>query len=67
MLFSPVTVWLTNVVIFLILLLNIFIYGEPKVALHCDAARAFWKEAKTAGHDVAYWKQSPEGRWEKQN
>ncbi|KAF0299243.1 Sterol regulatory element-binding protein 1 [Amphibalanus amphitrite] len=43
MLFSPVTVWLTNVVIFLILLLNIFIYGEPKVALHCDAARAFWK------------------------
>ncbi len=30
------------------------------------AARAFWKDAKAAGHDVAYWKQSPEGRWEKQ-
>ena len=30
-------------------------------------ARSFWKEAKAAGHDVAYWKQSPEGRWEKQN
>ncbi len=30
-------------------------------------ARAFWKEAKAAGHEVAYWKQSPEGRWEKQN
>ena len=42
-LLSPVAVWLTNVVIFLLLLLNIFIYGEPKVALHCDAARAFWK------------------------
>jgi DNA polymerase-3 subunit chi len=30
-------------------------------------ARSFWKEATAAGHDVAYWKQSPEGRWEKQN
>lgn len=30
-------------------------------------ARAFWKAAKAAGHDIAYWKQSPEGRWEKQN
>ncbi|WP_375200873.1 DNA polymerase III subunit chi [Hyphococcus sp.] len=39
--------------------------GRDEDAL--GAARAFWKEAKTAGHDVAYWKQSPEGRWEKQN
>ncbi|GJL92201.1 DNA polymerase III subunit chi [Hyphococcus sp.] len=30
-------------------------------------ARRFWKEAKAFNHDVAYWKQSPEGRWEKQN
>ncbi len=29
-------------------------------------ARAFWKEAAAAGHEVAYWKQSPQGRWEKQ-
>ncbi|WP_411817750.1 DNA polymerase III subunit chi [Hyphococcus sp. DH-69] len=29
-------------------------------------ARQFWKETKAAGHDVAYWRQSPEGRWEKQ-
>ncbi len=31
------------------------------------AARTFWKEVKGAGHEVTYWKQSPEGRWEKQN
>jgi len=30
------------------------------------AARAFWKDAKAAGHDATYWKQSPQGRWEKQ-
>lgn len=30
------------------------------------AARAFWKEIKAAGHDATYWKQSPQGRWEKQ-
>ncbi len=30
-------------------------------------AREFWKVAKAAGHEAAYWKQSPEGRWEKQN
>ncbi|XP_037071148.1 sterol regulatory element-binding protein 1-like [Pollicipes pollicipes] len=29
-LFSPFTVWVTNIIIFLICLLNIFIYGEPK-------------------------------------
>ncbi|WP_375207081.1 DNA polymerase III subunit chi [Hyphococcus sp.] len=39
--------------------------GRDEDAL--GAARRFWKEAKAAGHDVAYWKQSPEGRWEKQN
>ena len=39
--------------------------GRDEDAL--SAARGFWKEAKEAGHDVAYWKQSPEGRWEKQN
>lgn len=42
---------------------NIF-DGRDEDAL--AAARAFWKEAKTVGHDIAYWKQSPEGRWEKQ-
>ena len=30
-------------------------------------ARAAWKEAKAAGHDVTYWKESPAGKFEKQN
>lgn len=29
-------------------------------------ARGFWKAVKDAGHDATYWKQSPQGRWEKQ-
>lgn len=31
-----------------------------------EAARAAWKQAKTAGHEVTYWKESPTGKWEKQ-
>jgi DNA polymerase-3 subunit chi len=30
------------------------------------AARAAWKDARAAGHDVTYWKESPAGRFEKQ-
>ncbi len=29
-------------------------------------ARAAWKEAKSAGHDATYWKESPSGKFEKQ-
>jgi len=29
-------------------------------------ARKFWTAAKNAGHDATYWKQSDQGRWEKQ-
>ncbi len=29
-------------------------------------ARAFWKAVKAEGYDATYWKQSPQGRWEKQ-
>jgi len=29
-------------------------------------ARAAWKDAKAAGHDVTYWKESPNGKFEKQ-
>ena len=28
-------------------------------------ARERWKAAKAEGCDIAYWQQSPEGRWEK--
>lgn len=31
-----------------------------------DRARAAWKKAKDAGHDVTYWKESPSGKFEKQ-
>jgi len=31
-----------------------------------DVARAAWKDAKAAGHEVTYWKESPTGKWEKQ-
>jgi DNA polymerase III subunit chi len=30
-------------------------------------ARNAWKEAKASGHDVTYWKESPSGKFEKQN
>jgi len=29
-------------------------------------ARAAWQEAKSSGHDVTYWKESPSGKFEKQ-
>lgn len=29
------------------------------------SARAAWKDAKAAGHDVTYWKESASGKWEK--
>jgi DNA polymerase-3 subunit chi len=29
-------------------------------------ARVFWKAAKDSGNDATYWKQSAQGRWEKQ-
>jgi DNA polymerase-3 subunit chi len=29
-------------------------------------ARAAWKDAKAANHDVTYWKESPSGKFEKQ-
>ena len=38
--------------------------GRDSAAL--TKARAAWKEAKTAGHDVTYWKESPSGKFEKQ-
>ena len=39
--------------------------GRDEAAL--AAARAAWKDAKAAGHDVTYWKETPSGKFEKQN
>ncbi len=30
------------------------------------AARAAWRNAKEAGHDITYWKEDASGKWEKQ-
>jgi DNA polymerase-3 subunit chi len=38
--------------------------GRDEDAL--GAARAAWKDAKAAGHDVTYWKESQSGKFEKQ-
>lgn len=38
--------------------------GRDETAL--AAAREFWKAVKAAGHEATYWKQSSQGRWEKQ-
>jgi len=39
--------------------------GRDAAAL--ASARAAWKEARSAGHDVTYWKETPNGKFEKQN
>ena len=39
--------------------------GRDEMAL--AAARVAWKDAKTAGHDVTYWKETSSGKFEKQN
>ena len=39
--------------------------GRDDVAL--ASARAAWKDARAAGHDVTYWKETPSGKFEKQN
>lgn len=39
--------------------------GRDETAL--AHARDAWKDAKGAGHDVTYWKETPNGKFEKQN
>jgi DNA polymerase-3 subunit chi len=39
--------------------------GRDEAAL--ANARSAWKEARGAGHDVTYWKETPNGKFEKQN
>ncbi len=40
---------------------------DGRDAAMLDGARAAWKDAKDAGHDVTYWKESASGKFEKQN
>ena len=39
--------------------------GRDEAAL--ANARAAWKDAKASGHDVTYWKETPNGKFEKQS
>jgi DNA polymerase-3 subunit chi len=39
--------------------------GNDEAAL--AAARAQWAGLKDAGHDLTYWQQTDEGRWEKRD
>ena len=39
--------------------------GKDEEAL--AAARAYWQELKTAGHDLTYWQQDDDGRWKQQS
>lgn len=39
---------------------------DGRDAAMLESARVAWKEAKSAGHDVTYWKESPSGKFEKQ-
>lgn len=34
-------------------------------AMQLEAAREHWKTMKAAGHDVTYWQQTPDRRWER--
>ena len=42
-----------------------FILFDGRDETSLTGARARWKALKDAGANLAYWKQSPEGRWEK--
>jgi len=47
-------------------LARVVLLFDGKDAEALAQARAAWKEAKTAGHDVTYWKETPGGKFEKQ-
>jgi len=42
-----------------------FIIFDGRDEMSLTGARARWKALKESGANMAYWKQSPEGRWEK--
>ena len=48
-------------------LARIVLLFDGRDAAALAAARDAWKAAKGVGHDVTYWKESPSGKFEKQN
>ena len=47
-------------------LIRIVLMFDGRDPAAVETARAAWKDAKAAGHEVTYWKESPTGKWEKQ-
>lgn len=45
---------------------RIVVLFDARDAAALSGARAAWKAVKEMGHEVAYWRQSPQGKWEKQ-
>jgi DNA polymerase III subunit chi len=50
----------------LLALARVVMLFDGRDAAMLDRARAAWKLAKDAGHDVTYWKESASGKFEKQ-
>lgn len=48
-------------------LARVVLLFDGKDAQALEMARGAWKDAKAAGHDVTYWKETPSGKFEKQN
>jgi len=48
-------------------LMRVVMLFDGQDAAMLNLARAAWKEAKAAGHDVTYWKETPSGKFEKQS
>ncbi len=48
-------------------LARIVLLFDGRDATMLDGARTAWKQAKASGHDVTYWKETPSGKFEKQN
>jgi DNA polymerase-3 subunit chi len=48
-------------------LARVVLLFDGRDAAMLDQARSAWKDAKASGHDVTYWKESPSGKFEKQN
>jgi DNA polymerase-3 subunit chi len=48
-------------------LARIVLLFDGRDAAALAEVRQAWKDAKASGHDVTYWKESPSGKFEKQN
>ena len=52
-LWSSGAVWLVNLVVVAVLLVHVFVYGEPVVRRRSQAADDFWRHCKQADQDLS--------------